>query len=156
MNDKGMRRLEDHRIDHTKITGQPFEHFFCPMLFVDEDVELTRGHVINKEFKGAPGIWAVQRTDVDNFFGRVFEGDFLLLQRLAGKRGFDLFFDKVLFKRVRPKIYFEGKELHYFLRFRKDRGKEVPDGFLTLDIDHEGQEAQVCIRNDGLTDAKNT
>ncbi len=153
MNEQGMRRLESHRADYANITGQPFQHFFCPILFVDEDVELTRGHVINKDFKGAPGIWAIQRTDVDNFFGGVFEGDFLLLQRLAEKRGFDLFFDKVLFRHVRPKIYFEGKELHYFLRFRKDRDKKVPSGFLTLDIEHNGQEVQVCIRNDGLTEA---
>jgi hypothetical protein len=152
MNEKGMRRLERHRADHAAIFGQPFEHFFCPILFVDEDVELTRGHVINKEFKGAPGTWAVQRSDVDSFFGAVFEGDYLLSQRTIGKRVIDFFFDAVLFRLARPTLYFKGRELHYFLRFGKERGGKAPDGFLTLDIDHNGQEVQVCIRNDGLTE----
>jgi hypothetical protein len=153
MNQQGMRRLERHRADHANINGQAFEHFFCPILFVDEKVELMRGHVINEEFKGSPDIWAIQRSDVDNFFGAMFEGDFLLAQKLSGKHGFDLFFDKTLFREVRPTICYEGKELHYFLRFGKDRDNPVPGGFLTLDIEHKGQEVQMCIRNDGLTEA---
>ncbi len=100
-----------------------------------------------------PGIWAVQRKDIDNFFGAFFESDYLLHQRMIGKRVLDFFFDKVLFSLARPEIYFEGRKLHYFLRFANDRTKPVPNGFLTLDITHNGQEVQVCIRNDGLTEA---
>ena len=147
-----MTRLEHHRADHANVTGQPFEHFFCPILFIDEDVELMRGHVINEGFRGSPGIWAVQRKDVDNFFGAFFESDYLLSQRMVGKRALDFFFDKVLFRLARPEIYFERRKLHYFLRFGNDRTKPAPNGFLTLDITHKGQEVQLCIRNDGLSE----
>jgi hypothetical protein len=152
MNEQGMRRLELHRADHANITTQPFLHFFCPILFVDEAVELMRGHVINEQFRGSPGIWAVQRKDVDNFFGAFFESDYLLSQRMIGKRVFDLFFDKVLFRLARPEIYFQRRKLHYFLRFGNDRMKAAPRGFVTLNITHDGQEVQLCIRNDGLTE----
>src|SRR5262245_39367026 len=121
MNDRGIRRLENHRADHARVAGEPFQHFFCPILFADEDVELMRGHVINEGFKGAPGTWAVQRKDVDNFFGAAFESDYLLSQRMAGKSVLDFFFDKVLFTLARPEIYFKGRKLHYFLRPRFHR-----------------------------------
>jgi hypothetical protein len=152
LNPRTAFRLENHRADHANITGQPFQHFFCPILFADEDTELMQGHVINEGFKGSPGTWAVQRKDVDNFFGAFFESDYLLSQRMTGKRVLDFFFDKVLFRLARPELYFEGRNLHYFLRFGKDRTKPVPNDFVTLDITHNGQEVQLCIRNDGLTE----
>ena len=37
MNDKLQRRIEVHREDYEKVTGKPFEHFFCPILYVDEE-----------------------------------------------------------------------------------------------------------------------
>jgi hypothetical protein len=152
LNPRTILRLKSHRADHATITGQPFQHFFCPILFIDEDTELMQGHVINEGFKGSPGTWAVQRKDVDNFFGAFFESDYLLSQRMAGKRVLDFFFDKVLFRLARPEIYFQKRKLHYFLRFGKDRAKPIPDGFVTLDINHSGQEVQLCIRDDGLTE----
>jgi hypothetical protein len=71
---------------------------------------------------------------------------------MVGKRVLDFFFDKVLLSLARPEIYFERRKLHYFLRFGNDRTKPVPNGFLTLNITHNGQEVQLCIRNDGLTE----
>ena len=111
-----------------------------------------RGHVINEGFRGSPGTWAVQRKDVDNFFGAFFESDYLLRQRMIGKRVLDFFFDKILFSLARPEIYSESRKLHYFLRFGNDHTKPAPSGFLTLNITHDGQEDQLCIRNDGLTE----
>ena len=72
MNEAGYRRLERHRTDHQEVTGEPFKHFFCPILFVDDDVQLMRGYAINKQLT-VRGRWAVQRSDIDNFYGRMFE-----------------------------------------------------------------------------------
>ena len=66
------RRLESYRLDYEQVTGKPFEHFFCPILGVDEPAELIRGHVINRAFRDAPRAWVIQRSDVDNFYGSHF------------------------------------------------------------------------------------
>jgi hypothetical protein len=152
MNEAGYRRLERHRNDHREVTGEPFKHFLCPILFVDDDAQLMRGHVINKQFKGAPGTWAVQRSDVDNFYGRMFESDWLLFQRFEGKIAVDFIFDEVLYRECKPKLYIAGKEFHYFARFRSKRSKPVPPGFATMDITRDGITAQLCISDEGLKD----
>ena len=56
-------RLERHREDYAAVTGHPFEHFFCPLLFEDSPTEVIRGHVINEAFKGSPRAWIIQRKD---------------------------------------------------------------------------------------------
>jgi hypothetical protein len=75
-------RLERHRADYESITGRPFEHFFSPVLYVDEPVEVMRGHIINEAFIKSSKAWVIQRKDVDGFFGGFFEGDFELLQHM--------------------------------------------------------------------------
>jgi len=61
------QRLQQYRRDYEVANGRPFEHFFCPILAIDERAELIRGHVINKAYNGAPRTWVIQRADVDNF-----------------------------------------------------------------------------------------
>ena len=72
-----MKRLDSLRADYEASTGLPFQYFFCPITWKDEDVPLCRAHVINKAFRGADRSWTVQRADVDNWFGSLFENDFL-------------------------------------------------------------------------------
>ena len=44
------------RADYESVTGSPFQHFFCPILYRDEDTELCRAHVINRAFReSGPG-----------------------------------------------------------------------------------------------------
>ena len=74
-------RLERLRADFERVTGSPFKHFFCPILYRDEPVELCRGHVVNRAFEGAPRAWTVQRKDVDNQFGSRFESAFTALSQ---------------------------------------------------------------------------
>ena len=69
-----------------------------------------QGHVINERFKGSPGIWAVQRKDVDDFFGSFFESDYLLGQRMTGKRVLDFFFEKVLLRLAQARDLFSKAE----------------------------------------------
>ncbi|MXX75213.1 MAG: hypothetical protein F4210_08910 [Holophagales bacterium] len=72
-------RVEKLRADFEEVTGAPFEHLVCPILYRDEPVELCRGHVVNRAFEGAPRAWTVQRKDVDNHFGSRFESGFTVL-----------------------------------------------------------------------------
>ena len=76
MNTQVKKRLEDLRSDHESVTGSPFKHFLCPILFRDDDTELCRAHVINKSFQESDRSWTVQRADVDAWYGSMFEADF--------------------------------------------------------------------------------
>jgi hypothetical protein len=145
MNDQARRQLERHRADYAKITGAPFQHFFCPILFVDEPAKLMRGHIINEAFKGSPGAWVIQREGVDSFYGRYFEGDYQLYQHMIGLRSLAYFFEQRLFSAARPRVFYEGRELHYFIRLPKDYGKPPPPGFGVGDIEYNGQVLEMCI-----------
>ncbi len=72
-------RLEALRSDFEGVTGEPFKHFYCPILFRDQPVELCKGHIVNRVFEDAPRAWTVQRKDVDNHFGSKFESGFAAL-----------------------------------------------------------------------------
>ena len=69
------KKLERLGLDYEEVSGRPFDHFFCPILFRDEDVELCKGHIVGQVFGGRER-WTVQRKDVDNFYGTAFEADF--------------------------------------------------------------------------------
>ena len=65
--------IEHLRVDFKLATGKSFEHFFCPILHVDEDAPLTRGHIIPGSLGGTSRV--LQRSDVDNGFGSFFEAE---------------------------------------------------------------------------------
>lgn len=67
------RKLDELRSDYRAVVGSPFSHFFCPIVFLDEDVDLCRAHIVNRAFPESSRSWTVQRTDVDNFYGSTFE-----------------------------------------------------------------------------------
>lgn len=72
-------RVEVLRSDFEEVTGAPFEHFYCPILYRDEPVELCKAHIVNRVLEGVPRAWTVQRKDVDNHFGSKFESGFTAL-----------------------------------------------------------------------------
>ena len=47
MNASDFKKLEGLRSDYQTVTGFPFEKFYCPILFRDENVELCRAHLVN-------------------------------------------------------------------------------------------------------------
>src|SRR5271167_4182378 len=100
-------RLDTYRRDFEVATGRPFRHFFCPILAVDEPIiepnRLIKGHIINKSFENAPAAWVVQRSDVDNFYGSLFEADFELIQYRDRLTLVDVLSDKMLSKKFTPK-----------------------------------------------------
>jgi hypothetical protein len=107
------KRLRDLRADYARTVGQPFAHFYCPILFRDEDVELCKAHIVNAAFSGSSR-WTLQRKDVDNFYGSVFESEFVDLQH-RGHRPDDVVVDKTLSKRFRPKFVVEGRTVDYYV-----------------------------------------
>ncbi len=107
------QRLRDLRADYKRTVGQAFAHFYCPILFRDQDVELCKGHIVNAAFSGSSG-WTLQRRDVDNFYGRAFEGEFLDLQHRR-HRPDEVVVDKTLSKRFRPKFVVEGRTVDYYV-----------------------------------------
>jgi hypothetical protein len=151
MKENARRKLEFHRADHETVTGRPFEHFSCPILFVDEDVRLQRGHVINEDFRDAPDTWTIQRTDVDSFYGGMFEREHLLSARLKGKRCLDLLFDNYLYRECHPKLIHDGQQLKYFPRREEEWSDPPPPGHHKCDITHYDETIQICIK--GLTES---
>ena len=65
-------RVEKLRADFAKCRSTPFKHFFCPILFADDPVELCEGHIVPEAFGSAT---IPQRKDVDNFYGSATEAD---------------------------------------------------------------------------------
>ena len=65
--------IEQLNADFESVTGAPFEHFYCPILHVDEDVPLAEGHVVPESLGGSSRV--LQRADVDKGFGSFFEAE---------------------------------------------------------------------------------
>ena len=70
--DKRLQELT-YNLKGTNNLGQA-RRFFCPILMVEEQAELCKGHVLPQSVDGMD--WVVQRKDVDNFFGTFVQADF--------------------------------------------------------------------------------
>jgi hypothetical protein len=98
------KKLEGLRKDFATKAGHPFKHFYCPILFRDDDVELCQAHIINEAFRGSARSWTVQRIDVDSFYGSAFESDFVLLQERGQHDPLDVLVDRSLSRKLKPTI----------------------------------------------------
>lgn len=106
--------ISKYRSDYEALTGTTFEHFFCPILHVDDNTELCRGHIIPESF-GSSNEWVPQRKDVDNFFGAVAEAKFLFAVEDRRMSPIQAWLDRTARKRHRP-VLVHGSEIlpHYF------------------------------------------
>jgi hypothetical protein len=109
------QKLERLRSDYQEVAGKPFLHFFCPTLFRDEDVALCRAHIVNAAFPGSSRNWTVQRADVDNFYGRAFEGDFVDIKYRGQQLTDDVLGERILSKKLRPIIQIAGEKVQHFV-----------------------------------------
>jgi hypothetical protein len=109
------QKLETLRSDYQEVAGKPFLHFFCPTLFRDEDVPLCCAHIVNAAFQGSSRKWTVQRADVDNFYGRAFESDFVDIQYQGQQLTDDVLGDPILSKKLRPTIQIGGEKVQHFV-----------------------------------------
>ena len=114
MSEMFLERLAQLRADYADVAGRPFSSFFCPILFVDQDVELCRAHIINLGFPGSSPEWTIQRRDVDVFFGSVFESEFLAIRYREGGSIEDVIADTKLTRQLRPQVLLDGNPVPFF------------------------------------------
>lgn len=108
-------KLETLRSDYQEVAGKRFSHFFCPILFRDEDVALCRAHIVNSAFTDSCRRWTVQRSDVDNFYGSAFESDFVDLQYSGQHLTDTAIIDPLLSKKLRPRVFIGGEKVEHFI-----------------------------------------
>lgn len=134
MDQKAQEKLARLNASYEAVTGRPAQHFFCPILYRDEDVELCKAHIVNSSFPNSDRTWTIQRADVDNRFGSILESEFVKLQHRGKHDPVELLTDPRLAKQLQPKIRVEGEEIDYF---RTD--DPVPNNFSPLLIEgHQG------------------
>jgi hypothetical protein len=114
MDAEGETRLRKLSADFEDVTGTAFSHFHCPILFRDENVELCKAHIVNQAFSSIGRHWTVQRKDVDGFFGRCFESDFVDIQYEGDITASKAIVDKALAKRFRPQVLIDGQPVPYY------------------------------------------
>lgn len=101
--------------DFEAVTGKRFSYFYCPILLIDEKTELCEAHIVNKAFPNTARSWTIQRKDVDSFFGRHFESDFLKLEYKNNNLSPDqVVFNFDLSKKFRPKVTIRDKSVGYY------------------------------------------
>jgi len=108
-------KLTALRADYQAVRGRLFEHFYCPILYSDEDVALCRGHIINSAFRGSDRQWTIQRKDVDGFYGAMLESDFVAIQERGKHSPLEVLADKELARHLRPKLMVDGKEVEHYI-----------------------------------------
>jgi hypothetical protein len=141
-NVKLKNRIEEHRADFAKCVGKPFKHFHCPILNIDEETELQKGHIINEAFNNSPKSWVVQRKDVDGFYGAMFESDFEVIQHIGKRKSVEYFIDRKLYNNFCPKIFRGTTEVKHF-PYRKGN---IRQGFIPVNLDNgNGLLFPVCL-----------
>jgi hypothetical protein len=131
MRDEIIAKLETLKDDFNKVKSRPFHHFYCPILFRDEEVELCQAHIINYKFPNSSRIWTVQRKDVDNFYGSNFEADFIAIQHLEERNLGKVLPDKKLSRLLNAQILLEDSPIDFFVA----KGK-IPGQFTPMEFDN--------------------
>ena len=115
MDQEVQHKLKTLRSDYQEVTGKPFSHFYCPILFLDEDVDLSRAHIVNLAFPDSCRKWTIQRADVDSFYGSAFESGFVDLQYSSQHLTDEAIIDPLLSKKLRPKVYIGEMKVEHFI-----------------------------------------
>lgn len=115
MNASVAHKLVALRQDYQAVVGRPFDHFFCPMLYADERVALCEGHIINSAFRDASRSTTVQRKDIDNFYGSMFEADWLIIQERGQHTLPEVLADKGLTRKLRPQLWRNGEQVEHYV-----------------------------------------
>ena len=115
--------------DFESVTEKSWNHFYCPILHRDEDAELCRAHVINEAFREADRSWTVQRADVDNYYGSLFEADFVAMDKKDDPIVEEALVDKDVARQFRPKFVLDGDVKEHYIPSDVD---SVPEGHTTF------------------------
>ena len=114
MNQPMRNRLNRLNSDCEEVWGFPVHHFFCPLLYLDENVEWCQAHIINQAFSNSDRSWTIQRKDIDSFYGRYFEAEFVLLQEKGRYKADEVMENKKLRKRLRPQLTIDNEIVEYY------------------------------------------
>jgi hypothetical protein len=115
VNESVNNKVEELKSDYTTVNGQSFSHFYCPILFRDEETELCKALIVNQAFPDSSKVWTVQRKDIDNFYGSIFEADFVDVREFADISPPEILTDKTLSKRFNAKILLDNELVEHFL-----------------------------------------
>lgn len=129
-------------LDYKDVTGEIFEHFFCPITYRDVPVELCQAHIENQASENRIGTWTVQNREVDAFFGSFFEADQIELQRFRTASVGDVLENPNRFRKARPVIAHDGKEVYYY---RPAPKATVPPEHSVISIDGD-PDRLVCYK----------
>jgi hypothetical protein len=141
MKEKIRHRINALQADFQTIAGSKFRHFYCPILYRDEDVTLCRAHIINNALPDSARNWTIQRKDVDNFYGNVFESDFMAIKYKNGRTVADAFVDRDLSHVLKPRILADGEPIEYYRS-----SANGPDYHSKLMFEHQGKSAELWLR----------
>lgn len=142
MNNELDAKLNHLNDDFEKIKGHKFQHFYCPILFKDEETELCKGHIVNQAFSNSPRAWTVQRKDVDGFYGRNFESDFTALEyKIAKLTPDDAILDSKLSKKLKPKILVDGQQVDYFMS-----SQNTQRDFTRINLENNSTSAEIVLK----------
>jgi hypothetical protein len=133
------QRIEECKADYEAYTGNPCNHFVCPILGRDDDVELCRGHMVAR---GSADIWVPQRKDVDNFFGSVVEADLATIIDVRDQDPWTLLLDPQRRQRYRFRMELGGERVQHYIP-RPDQ-EPVPD-HTRIEIRDENEQAMCNI-----------
>ncbi|HEX2619163.1 MAG TPA: hypothetical protein VHL11_03420 [Phototrophicaceae bacterium] len=138
------KKLDQVSKDYEKVTGKSFGYFFCPILHRDEDTELCKAHIVNQAFPDPDNLrmaWTVQRKDVDNFYGTMFEADFTLLGYDEDEVMNQIFIDRDITKKFKPKILLNGEEVDSFVK-----NGEIPENFTPLRYENDEKYTELALK----------
>lgn len=128
------QRKAELKRDFESVTGKSWNHFYCPILYRDEDTKLCRAHLINKAFREADRSWTVQRADVDNYYGSLFEADFVAMDKMNDPIAEEALVDKDVSRQFRPKFVLDGDVKEHYLPSNVD---SVPEEHTTIAFHHD-------------------
>ena len=114
MNQTLRHRLNRLNSDCKEVWGNPVRHFFCPVLYLDKNVDLCKAHIINQAFGNSDRSWTIQRKDIDSFYGSYFEAEFVLLQEKGRYKADEVLEDKKLRKRLKPQLTIDEEIVEYY------------------------------------------
>lgn len=134
-------KLEKLRDNYALKTGNPFKHFYCPILYKDENKPLCKGHIVNFAFPNSARAWTPQREDVDNFYGSMFEADFTILQHSKKYSPHEILRNKHISKKIKPKILLNGNSVDYFYP-----ENNVPTHFSSFIIENDRQSTNLALK----------
>ncbi len=133
--------LDALRADYEEVTGQQFDHFYCPMLFRDEAVERCEAHIVNQAFPNSTRATIVQRKDIDGFYGSRFEAEFVQL-RLTEQFSFvEAFTSKDVSRVAKPRVIVDGREIDSFFA-----GDGMPAHFSRIQLKDKGSQVELGLK----------